>query len=144
MYKADSRFVPSQWVTALLCNAVSYWLGANLESALMLCHVVKSLQLIWRSGTHRFHLQVLDFLMTYLDLTLKIGHQDNSHSNGHKNDIHPKQQWPNVGTLCQHWIHLPEMPYWVQSYLLITWPIMAWYYIKHIKSKYGSKFEYAH
>ena len=32
--KADSRFAPSQWETALLCNDVSHWLGANLESAL--------------------------------------------------------------------------------------------------------------
>ena len=30
----DSRFAPSQWETALLCNAVSHWLGANLESVL--------------------------------------------------------------------------------------------------------------
>ena len=38
--RADSRFVPSQWETALLCNAVSHWLGASLESALhiLLCH----------------------------------------------------------------------------------------------------------
>ena len=27
--RADSRFAPSQWETALLCNNVSYWLGAN-------------------------------------------------------------------------------------------------------------------
>ena len=33
-YSADSRFSPSQWETALLCNDVSHWLGANLESAL--------------------------------------------------------------------------------------------------------------
>ena len=31
---ADSSFVPSQWETALLCNDISHWLGANLESAL--------------------------------------------------------------------------------------------------------------
>ena len=31
---ADSRFAPSQWETALLCNDVSHWLGASLESAL--------------------------------------------------------------------------------------------------------------
>ena len=31
---ADSRFAPSQWETALLCNDISHWLGANLESAL--------------------------------------------------------------------------------------------------------------
>ena len=34
MYRADSRFVPSQWETSLQSNAVSHWLGANLESAL--------------------------------------------------------------------------------------------------------------
>ena len=32
--RADSRFAPSQWETALLCNDVSHWLGTNLESAL--------------------------------------------------------------------------------------------------------------
>ena len=31
--RADSRFAPSQWETALLCNDVSHWLGANLETA---------------------------------------------------------------------------------------------------------------
>ena len=34
--RADSRFVPSQGETALLCNDVSHWLGANLESTLYL------------------------------------------------------------------------------------------------------------
>ena len=32
-YRADSKFVPSQWETALLCNNISHWLGASLESA---------------------------------------------------------------------------------------------------------------
>ena len=32
--KADSRFAPSQWETVLLCNDVSHWLDASLESAL--------------------------------------------------------------------------------------------------------------
>ena len=30
---ADYRFAPCQWETALLCNDVSHWLGASLESA---------------------------------------------------------------------------------------------------------------
>ena len=34
IYSVDSRFAPSQWQTALQSNDVSYWLGANLESAL--------------------------------------------------------------------------------------------------------------
>ena len=33
--RADSRLTPSQWETSLQCNAVSHWLGANLESALL-------------------------------------------------------------------------------------------------------------
>ena len=37
---ADSRYAPSQWETALLCNDVSHWLGASLESALLLHHMV--------------------------------------------------------------------------------------------------------
>ena len=32
--QADSRFVPRQWETVLLCNNFSHWLGASLESAL--------------------------------------------------------------------------------------------------------------
>ena len=32
--KADLRFAPNQWETALLCNNFSHWLGASLESAL--------------------------------------------------------------------------------------------------------------
>ena len=32
--RADSMFAPSQWETVLLCNDVSHWLGANLETAL--------------------------------------------------------------------------------------------------------------
>ena len=35
MSTADSRFVPSQWETALICNDVSHWLGPSLQSALM-------------------------------------------------------------------------------------------------------------
>ena len=32
--RAASRFAPSQWETALLCNDVSHLLGTNLESAM--------------------------------------------------------------------------------------------------------------
>ena len=33
-YRSDSKFAPSQWETALLCNNISHWLGTKLESAL--------------------------------------------------------------------------------------------------------------
>ena len=41
--RADSRFAPSQWETALLCNGVSHWLGASLESApvSIFCHLLR-------------------------------------------------------------------------------------------------------
>ena len=35
--RADSRFAPSQWETALLCNDIFHWLGTSLESALLNC-----------------------------------------------------------------------------------------------------------
>ena len=35
IFWADSRLAPSQWETLLERNAVSHWLGANLESALI-------------------------------------------------------------------------------------------------------------
>ena len=45
--RADSRFEPNQWVTMLLCNNVSHWLGPNLESALRSaqngCHFVEDI-----------------------------------------------------------------------------------------------------
>ena len=37
--RADSRFAPSQWETALLCNDVSHWLGTSLESPLQTCPI---------------------------------------------------------------------------------------------------------
>ena len=33
VFRVDSRSAPRQWETPLLCNDVSHWLGASLESA---------------------------------------------------------------------------------------------------------------
>ena len=33
--RTDSTFAPSQWEKALLCNDVSYWLGASLVSVML-------------------------------------------------------------------------------------------------------------
>ena len=35
IYRVDSRLVPSQWEMSLQSNAVSHWLGINLESDLI-------------------------------------------------------------------------------------------------------------
>ena len=50
-YRADSRLAPSQWETPLQSNAVSHWLGANLESALKiaLCCIIHVMS-FWGCG----------------------------------------------------------------------------------------------
>ena len=46
--RANSRFTPSQWETPLLCNDVSHWLGASLESALVTwCFVRATISCLW-------------------------------------------------------------------------------------------------
>ena len=50
--RADSRFVPNQWETGLLCNDVSHWLGASLESALVACGIS-----IWREDLTCFSVE---------------------------------------------------------------------------------------
>ena len=39
--RADSRFAPSQWETALLCNDFSHWLGASVESAMSILPIAQ-------------------------------------------------------------------------------------------------------
>ena len=36
-FRTGCRFALNQWGTALLCDDISHWLGANLESALIIC-----------------------------------------------------------------------------------------------------------
>ena len=62
-YRADSRFAPSQWEMALLCNNVSYWLGANLESAL---HYIFTYHLTykWHYGQEIYlSLYIMDYVV---------------------------------------------------------------------------------
>ena len=57
--RADSRLAPSQWKTSLQSNAVSHWLGANLETALSCVwrtyHMAYSIQIYLRSLRTRKH-----------------------------------------------------------------------------------------
>ena len=60
IFKADSRLALSQWETVLLCNDVSHWLGANLESAL-------TLLLLWEhKQIGSFHPGKLEKTTTYV------------------------------------------------------------------------------
>ena len=49
--RVDSKFAPSQWETALLCNDVSHWMGANLESALEIWVNIGSGNVLLPEGT---------------------------------------------------------------------------------------------
>ena len=53
--KADSWIAPSQWETSLQSNAVSHWLGANLESSAQ-CHAAT-----WQAHLSHFHTSPLAF-----------------------------------------------------------------------------------
>ena len=44
--KADSRLVPRQWETSLQSNAVSHWIGSNLQSTLIHVYKVKTIQIV--------------------------------------------------------------------------------------------------
>ena len=59
---AHSRFVPSQWETSLQSNAVSHWLGANLESGLQ----VQSLHCVFRKPISRGRPFILCWLAEWL------------------------------------------------------------------------------
>ena len=52
--RADSRLAPSQWETALLCNDVSHWLGASLESALLANNSYPHIAQLHNSITEKF------------------------------------------------------------------------------------------
>ena len=54
LYRADSWLAPSQWETSLQSNAVSHWLGANLESALLqiVAVIIPILLTHWGRVTH--------------------------------------------------------------------------------------------
>ena len=46
-------------------------------------HLVKSLQLIWRLGTRKLNLRILDLEVSCSDLTRIGGYQDDASNNGH-------------------------------------------------------------
>ena len=72
IYMADSRFASSQWETALLCNDVSHWLGASLESALYISWIawIRSLTcwIIFKKWVFVFNLYFHYFFFIYLSI----------------------------------------------------------------------------
>ena len=64
--RADSRLAPSHWETSLPSNAVSHWLGANLESALKYHHI-NPLRAKFFRGNINIYLHFVSFL--HIDTT---------------------------------------------------------------------------
>ena len=72
--RADSRFAPSQWEMMLLCNDVSHWLGANLESALIISGNHPSSLTHWSLGDEVFY--KLQYHCSNWVLTVKLNMVD--------------------------------------------------------------------
>ena len=60
--RVDSRLAPSQWQTSLQSNAVSHWLGANLESALYLIFSLVIIQVYHRNCERMIHVLACSFV----------------------------------------------------------------------------------
>ena len=60
--RANSMFVPSQWEMSVQSNAVSHWLGANLESALLL--VKQKRTAVLRSAFYWYGLTLIPALVS--------------------------------------------------------------------------------
>ena len=63
------------------------------------CHFVKSLQLLWRSGTHRWNLKMPNYQMN-CRLDFMKGYQDGSPSNGHQGDMPYCGGSTSIGIYC--------------------------------------------
>ena len=46
VFRADFRLAPSKWETSLQSSAVSHWLGASLESALIFTTIISVLRIV--------------------------------------------------------------------------------------------------
>ena len=108
--RADFSFAPSQWETALLCDDVSHWLGANLESALIVYVTVQNgdIMIMWK--TFPCHAIMINpnpwFLKDGMPLSLQLQRQTDTRASISL----PLLRWLRrvLGTGCAH----TEWVYW--------------------------------
>ena len=84
-------------------------------------NINKSLQLIWRSGTRRFHLLVPDLQLSSSDLTRMTGHQDSGSRNGHHATSHGWLNRTLVTPLLMHWNDLSLALNHQHAYIINMW-----------------------
>ena len=115
--RADSRFVPSQWETALLCNDVSHWLGTNLESAL------------WfkLSFGPLVRMNFCDIWAKTQKISLKQMHLKRFYT---KNVHHLSTDCVNLEVTCFLWNwwlkYSSQLPDWKAQCLLMTWALFQY------------------
>ena len=68
IHRADCRFAPSQWETAILCSGVSHWMGANMESPCI--HINKEARSLL--GFHTKDPCYLLYLITWFNLDASV------------------------------------------------------------------------
>ena len=76
--RAEYRFAPNQWETALLCNDVSHWPGTSLESALCI-HDEEIVQGLFK------HLKCSQYLVTHFEFGRSTHHCEMESLIGSKN-----------------------------------------------------------
>ena len=86
----------------------------------------KSLQLIWRSGTRRFHLRVPDLQLSCGDLTRMAGHQESGPRNGHHATSHGWLNRTLVTPLLMHWNDLSLALNHQHAYIINMWHKPHW------------------
>ena len=119
VYRADSRFVPSQWETSLKSNTVSHWMGANLESALVhKCYL--------NSRNFHYRYKMVSCCLIFIK---KYPHtwKDSFHI-----EMRPRQRTSNVYLFVQ----LPILPFicpsltWVLAHLISNlWSDWLWTWV---------------
>ena len=111
--RADFRLAHCQWESVLQSNAVSHWLGANLESAL---HNAPGLAFEGSSSIYAFRF-----------LNLYLGHKTRTQQ--------PTSGWYQWYSFlaCHSWLHV-DVPQgnafpiaWSTLSIWLTWPLGTWF-----------------
>ena len=127
LYRADSRFAPSQWETSLQSNAVSHWLGSSLESALLcICASVK----VWQKTVIFVH--YTDVIMT--TMASQITSLTVVYSTIYSDADQRKRQNSASLALCGEFIGTGEFPAQRASYaeyVSIWWRHHVWRWLHH-------------
>ena len=122
--RADSKFAPSQWEMALLCNDISHWLGANLELALEPQTKGTPLLRSWHFQSHFLEWKLWYFASNFIEVCSKGSNRQWVSIDSHNGWVLTRYQamsWTNDGLF--YWgidVHVLLGPDKLHSALLIS------------------------